>query len=185
MNVGENNRQPTRLRSVSATWFIKYCLPCRFFIFFIFYFLMFRSQNLLCESATTAAREWSLGLDTFFLNSYRPYSERPITNYPFRPWDDFHTSFDQRIEVGRNGPFMKIAFNMQILWGNLVKQCVDGLEESSVYIFFKMRNSLFSFRRDKPKPKQLRLPFSRKFLSNLIRHISHSTKKVLWEQVWT
>ena len=39
---------------------------------------------------------------------------------------------------------MKIAFNMQILWGNLVKQCVDGLEESSVSIFFKMRNSLFS-----------------------------------------
>ena len=110
-------------------------------------------------------------LDTFFLNSYRPYSEHPITNYPFRQWDDFHTSFDQRIEVWRNGLFMKVAFNMQILWGNLLKQCVDGLEESSVYIFFKMRNSLFSFRRDKVKPKQLRLPFSKKFLSNLIRHI--------------
>ena len=40
-----------------------------------------------------------------------------------------------------------------------------------------MKNNLFSFRRDKPKPKQLRLPFSREFLSNHIRHISHSTKK--------
>ena len=37
MNVGENNRQPTLLRSVSATWFIKYCLPCGFFfLFFLF-----------------------------------------------------------------------------------------------------------------------------------------------------
>ena len=28
---------------------------------------------------------------------------------------------------------MKIAFNMPILWGKLVKQFVDGLKESSVY----------------------------------------------------
>ena len=54
-------------------------------------------------------------------------------NYPFWQLYDFHTSVDQRIEVWSNGPFMKIAFDMPILWENLVKQFVDGLEESSIY----------------------------------------------------
>ena len=30
---------------------------------------------------------------------------------------------------------MKVAFNLPILWGNLVKWFVDGLKESSVYFF--------------------------------------------------
>ena len=40
VNVGENKRQPLRLRSVNATCFIKYCLP--YGVFF-----MFTSHNLL------------------------------------------------------------------------------------------------------------------------------------------
>ena len=34
VNVGENKRQPTQLRSVNATCYIKYCLPCVFFFVF-------------------------------------------------------------------------------------------------------------------------------------------------------
>lgn len=36
---------------------------------------------------------------------------------------------------------------------------------------------MFSFRGDKSKSKEIRLHFSGKFLSNLLRHMSHSTKK--------
>ena len=42
VNVGENKRQTARLRSVNATCFIEYCLPCVFLIF-----LMFTCHNLL------------------------------------------------------------------------------------------------------------------------------------------
>ena len=42
VNVGENKRQTARLRSVNATCFINYCLPCVFLIFF-----MFTCHNLL------------------------------------------------------------------------------------------------------------------------------------------
>ena len=62
MKVGENNRQPTRLRFVNVTCFIKYCLLCRFFFlfsFFVFFFVLnfltFMFHNLLYESATTTA----------------------------------------------------------------------------------------------------------------------------------
>ena len=33
VNVGENKRQPMRLRSVNATCFIKNCLPCGVFFY--------------------------------------------------------------------------------------------------------------------------------------------------------
>ena len=49
VNVGENKRQTTRLRSVNTICFIKYCLPCFFFVFFFlfcFVFLMFKFHNL-------------------------------------------------------------------------------------------------------------------------------------------
>ena len=32
VNVGENKRQPMRLRSVNATCFIRNCLPCGVFL---------------------------------------------------------------------------------------------------------------------------------------------------------
>ena len=40
-----------------------------------------------------------------------------------------------------NGPFMNIAFHVPILWGNLVKHFVDGLEESSVYFFHHKKST--------------------------------------------
>ena len=43
---------------------------------------------------------------------------------------------------------------------------------------------LFSFRGDKPKSKQIRLPLSGKVHSNFLHHISYSTKKILWKQDW-
>ena len=107
-----------------------------------FFFLMFTFHNLLVWISNNNSRQ----IATFilvgygFVNSYRQYSECPITNHHFWQWDDFHTSVDQRIEVWNNRPFMKIAFNMQIFWGNLVKQFVDGLEESSLY-FLKDKKS--------------------------------------------
>ena len=42
----------------------------------------------------------------------------------------------------------------------------------TVFLTFPL---MFSF--CKPKPKQVRLPFSGKFLSNLPNHTSHSTEK--------
>ena len=48
-------------------------------------------------------------------------------------------------------------------YGEISSNSVWTAPKNPPYIFFKMRNSLFSFRSDKLKPKQLRLPFSRKF----------------------
>ena len=42
--------------------------------------------------------------------------------------------------------------------------------------FFKIRIACSHFA-DKSKSKEIRLHFSGKFLSNFLRHISHSTKK--------
>ena len=58
MKVGENNRQPTWLRSVNVTCFIKFVCFVVFFLFcffFVFNFLTFMFHNLLYESATTTA----------------------------------------------------------------------------------------------------------------------------------
>ena len=41
VNVGENKRQTTRLRSVNIICFIKYCLPCFFFCFCFVLFCFF------------------------------------------------------------------------------------------------------------------------------------------------
>ena len=45
VNVGENKRQPMRLRFVNATCFIKNCLPCGVFF-------MFTSQNQVSIALT-------------------------------------------------------------------------------------------------------------------------------------
>ena len=53
------------------------------------------------------------------------------------------------------------------------------------YIFFKMRNSLFSFRRDKLKPKQLRLPFSKKVsFKSHPAHISLNKNSIKWLRIY-
>ena len=52
------------------------------------------------------------------------------------------------------------------------------LERQNYGIFLNFR-CLFSFRGDRPKLKQIRLQFSGKFLSNSLRHTSHSTEKIL------
>ena len=115
------------------------CLVLFFII--IFYFLMFTFHNLLVWINNNSRQIATFILVGYsFVNSYRQYSERPITNHHFWQWDDFHTLVDQRIEVWNNGPFMKIAFNMLIFCGNLVKQFVDSLEESSLY-FLKDKKS--------------------------------------------
>ena len=59
---------------------------------------------------------------SYFLKPTVPFdSEAIFTNRSTKEW-----KFE-------NGPYMKIAFDMPILWGKLVKQFVDGLKESSVY----------------------------------------------------
>ena len=59
--------------------------------------------------------------------------------------------------------------------GNTVSNIVLSIEGK--WRHFKIPANLFSFRKDKSKPKQLRLPFSGEFFSILIRHISPSTPK--------
>ena len=135
INVGENNRQP---RLCYPFYQVLFALS---FFFYFFYFLMFTFHNLWVWISNNNSHQ----IATFilvgysFVNSYRTYSERP-NQLSLLTVRQFHTSVDQRIEVWNNRPFMKIAFNMQIFWGNLVKQFVDSLEESSLY-FLKDKKS--------------------------------------------
>ena len=52
-------------------------------------------------------------------------------------------------------------------------------EDYAKWRHFKTSHCSLSFCWDKLKTKQISLPFSREFLSNLLSHISHSKKKLL------
>ena len=180
MNVGENNRQPTRLLSVNATWFIKYCLPCRFFLLLLLFSNVPVSKSVIWNSNNNSRYIVTFRLVGYFFPKLLPAI--------FRRPNNQLSLYSETISTLRSTKELKFE-EIDLSWKSLLickylweisSNSMWTASKNPSYIFYKMKNSLFSFRRDKPKPKQLRLPFSREFLSNLIRHISHSPKKVLW-----